>query len=73
MRKGLGVIEDEVLTDRNRTLLLFHSPKFLSCRFSGGLRCFEESLCASGSTSVVFPLSRADDQASTSVRRLVRL
>ena len=31
------------------------SHRFLSCRFSGGSRCFEERPCASGSTSIVFP------------------
>ena len=59
MREGSRIEEDEVLSDRNRTLCpLFIPNRFLLYRFSGGSRCFEERPCASGSTSVVSPFVR---------------
>mgnify|MGYP000067077906 CR=1 FL=1 len=73
MRRGSRIKEDEVLSDRNRTLLLC---AFAIALFSAG---FREARAALRNARVLpaapplYPLSCVDDQASASVRRPDRL
>ena len=59
--KGIARREDEVLSDQIRMLLSLSfsiAPQLSFVQVSGGSRCSEERPCASGSTSILFPLLR---------------